>query len=96
MGQFTPDFPHFCPPGRNGTSCRIIKGIRSCAKISRVLIEAQPHSCANFNDQKQAALHLWPRKSATRRRAFMNRFAFILLKYEFFVMYMMGLAPRAR
>lgn len=38
LGQFAPDFPRSCSLGCNGSSCRITEGIRSCAKISCLLI----------------------------------------------------------
>lgn len=56
LGQFPPDFPHTCSLGCNGSSRRITEGIRSCAKISRLLTGAQSLSHRRLNDSFQ----IWP------------------------------------
>lgn len=88
VGQFAPDLPYACSPGRNGTSRGITKGIGSCTKISCLSIEAQLQSFPRFYDWETVLFHLQPETSVPRPFSLIvNRFAFTPLICDFCVAY---------
>ena len=87
LGQFAPDFPHPCSPGCNGSSCRITEVIRSCAKISCLLIGARSQSKTRLIIEKRFCSKFGPDPLVLGNLLNLIRFPFILLKFDLSVVY---------